>query len=114
MLPESRRYPRRRVELTARLACLDPDRDERTGGSVYRMMTVRTVDVSDGGMAVQAEEGFGSGRRVVVELDLPDGRTVEVSGRIVWLELPTNGLRSDARMGIEFGELSAGLAQTVV
>jgi Tfp pilus assembly protein PilZ len=45
---------------------------------------------------------------VVLELDLPDGRTCDVSGRIVWLE-PREADTTLSRMGVEFSQLSAGL-----
>jgi c-di-GMP-binding flagellar brake protein YcgR len=105
---ETRRFARRRVELTARLACLDAERDPRTGLASYRVMVVRTVDISDGGLCIRAEEPVNCGRLVVLELDLPDGRTCDVSGRIVWLE-PREADTALSRMGVEFSQLSAGL-----
>jgi hypothetical protein len=110
--PDPRRYARHRVELTARLSCLDPERDPRTGGTSFRMMTVRTVDVSDGGLCIRADQAIDCGRRVVLELDLPDGRTCDVAGRIVWLS-PSAGAGESSRMGVAFSELSAGLVHAV-
>jgi hypothetical protein len=111
-MSEARRFARRTVELTARLACLDAEHDPHTGLTSFRVMTVRTVNVSDGGLCIRAEQAVNCGRRVVLELDLPDGRTCDVAGRIVWLELlETTG--GSARMGVEFSELSAGLLNTV-
>jgi hypothetical protein len=109
---DARRYVRLRVELTARLACLDPERDPRTGLTSYRVMTVRTVDVSDAGLCIRAEEAVNCGRRVVLELDLPDGRTCDVSGRIVWLE-PREADGKLSRMGVEFSQLSSGLVHAI-
>ena len=71
-------------------------------------MTVRTIDVSDGGLCIRSSEAVNCGRRVVLELDLPDGRTCDVSGRVVWLE-PRASAGSFARMGVAFAELSVGL-----
>jgi Tfp pilus assembly protein PilZ len=108
---EARRFSRLRVELTARLAFLDAERDHRTGSPIYRVMTVRTVDVSDGGLCVRAEEGVTTGRRVVLELDLPDGRTYDLAGMVVWLE--PQAIDASAHMGIAFSDLRFGLVHTV-
>ena len=109
---EARRFARRRVELTARLACVDADRDSRTGEMLFWMMTVRTVDVSDGGLCIRAEQPVDCGRRVVIELDLPDGRICDVAGRIVWLE-PSGEDGQSSRMGVAFTVPSAGLVHAV-
>jgi Tfp pilus assembly protein PilZ len=108
---DARRFVRRRVELTARLACIDADRDSATGEALFWMMTVRTVDVSDGGLCIRAEQAVDCGRRVVLELDLPDGRICDVAGRIVWLE--PGGPDGRARMGVAFSVPSAGLVHAV-
>jgi Tfp pilus assembly protein PilZ len=109
---ESRRFTRRRVELTARLACVDADKNPQTGEVLFWMMTVRTVDVSDGGLCIRAEQPVDCGRRVVIELDLPDGRIVDVAGRIVWLE-PSGKDDHSSRMGVAFTVPSAGLVHAV-
>jgi Tfp pilus assembly protein PilZ len=112
MSSEARRFTRRPVELTARLACVDAQRDPRTGEALFWMMTVRTIDVSDGGLCIRAEQPVDCGRRVVLELDLPDGRTFDVAGRIVWLA-PSGKDGHSSRMGVAFTVPSAGLVHAV-
>jgi hypothetical protein len=112
MSHDARRFARRPVELTARLACVDAERDRRTGECLFWMMTVRTVDVSDGGVCIRAEQPVDCGKRVVLELDLPDGRIIDVAGRVVWLE-PSGTDGHSSRMGVAFTVPSAGLVHAV-
>jgi Tfp pilus assembly protein PilZ len=112
MSTDARRFVRRRVELTARLACVDAERDPHTGEALFWMMTVRTVDVSDGGLCIRAEQLVDCGKRVILELDLPDGRTYDVAGRIVW-QAPSGGDGRSSRMGVAFTVPSAGLVHAV-
>lgn len=108
--PEARRYARMRIALPARVASVDPDRNPRTGDTAFRFFEASTVDISDGGLAISAFEDLGSGRRVMIEISLPDGSSVELSGRIVWLE-PQREPKLPARMGVELSEESLGLAE---
>ncbi len=108
--PEARRHARTRIALTARVASVDPDRNPRTGAAVFRIFEALTVDISDGGLALSALEDLGSGRRVIIEIELPDGHSVELSGRIVWLE-PQREPGLPARMGVALSQHSLGLAE---
>ena len=99
--------------MPVRIASIDPDRDPRTGDITFRFFDAHTVDISDGGLAISAFDDLGSGRRVLVELSLPDGRQVELEGRIAWLE-PQHQPGSLARMGVALSEQSLGLVETSV
>lgn len=107
---DARRHARTRIALPARVASVDPDRNPRTGASVFRIFDALTLDISDGGLALSSLEDLGSGRRVLVELELPDGRSIELAGRIVWLE-PQREPGLPARMGVALYQQSQGLAE---
>ncbi len=107
-MSEARRHPRTRISLPVRVASVDPDRNARTGAAVFRAFNARTVDISDGGLALTALEDLGSGRRVRVALTLPDGHSVELAGRIVWLE-PARQPDLPARMGVALAQTTPGL-----
>ena len=107
---DARRHARTRVALHARVASVDPDRNPRTGTAAFRIFEARTVDVSDGGFAISAFEDLGSGRRVLVELTLANGNSIELVGRIVWLE-PRKQPGLPARMGVALTQQSLGLAE---
>ena len=108
--PDARRHARTRIALPARVASVDPDRNPRTGTPVFRIFDALTIDISDGGLAFSSLEDLGSGRRVLVELELPDGGSVELAGRIVWLE-PQREPGLPARMGVALFQQSLGLVE---
>jgi Tfp pilus assembly protein PilZ len=107
---DARRHARLHIALPARVASLDPDRNPRTGTPAFRIFDALTTDISDGGLALSALDDLGSGRRVLVELELPDGSSVELVGRIVWLE-PQKEPGLPARMGIALSQQSCGLVE---
>ncbi len=108
--PDARRHLRTRIAIPARVATVDPDRDPRTGAAVFRIFDALTLDISDGGLSLSALEDLGSSRRVLVELELSDGHSVELAGRIVWLE-PQKEPGLPARMGVALFQQSLGLAE---
>jgi Tfp pilus assembly protein PilZ len=106
---ESRRSRRRTVGLSARITALDPELDD-AGLRSYFVMTARTCDVSDGGLAMLSSVPLTRGSRVVVELDLPDGRVMAMNGRVAWIHSHENTHRA-LRFGVELDEPHLGLAQ---
>jgi len=105
---DARRYPRTRIALPVRVASVDPDRNPRTGAAHFRTFRAETVDISDGGLSLRALEDLGSGRRVLVEIELQGGQSIELAGRIVWLEPKKQpGLLS--RMGVALAQKSLDL-----
>src|SRR5688500_9740186 len=81
---EARRHPRIKVALSASVTTLDAERDGATGASFFVVSPAETLDVGDGGMALQLESGISSGRRVVVELQLDGGESFARSARVAW------------------------------
>jgi hypothetical protein len=107
---ESRRSRRKNVGLSARITALDPELDLDTGDRTYSVMTARTCDVSDGGLALLSSVAIARGSRVVVELDLPDGRVLAMNARVVWIHSHENTHRAQ-RLGVELDVPHLGLAQ---
>lgn len=105
---DARRYARTRIALPVRVASVDPDRNPRTGAAIFRTFQAETLDISEGGLSIRALEDLGSGRRVLVELELEDGQSIELAGRIVWLE-PQPRPGQPARMGVALAQQSLGL-----
>ena len=107
---ESRRSRRRNVGLSARITALDPELDLDTGSRSYCVMPARTCDVSDGGLSLLSSAPITRGARVVVELDLPDGRVLAMNARVVWTHSHENAYRA-LRIGLELDTPHLGLAQ---
>ena len=101
---QKRRHPRRSSELPVRISTIDPEKDPYTGRPFFRSVSETCANVSKGGAFVRTRESFESGRRVLVELTLPDGRALEAIGRVAWSRhvLAPGGRADDAGLGVEF------------
>jgi uncharacterized protein (TIGR02266 family) len=101
---QKRRHPRRSSELPVRISTIDPEKDPWTGRPFFRSIQETCANVSKGGAFVRTREQFESGRRVLVELTLPDGRELEAIGRVAWSQrvmAPESG-SDDVGLGVEF------------
>jgi hypothetical protein len=104
---EARVHPRVRVQLDAIVSTLDPVQEDESGERYFVVTGAQTVDVADGGLGLTAESTLAAGGRVVVEVTLQDGLSVERSGRVMWSHRDALGAVS---MGIAFDEDLLGLA----
>jgi len=63
------------------------------------------ADLSPGGARVRTPEPLSPGRRLLLEVDLPDGRTFEAIARVAWARVepqPPSALRAAYGLGLEF------------
>jgi len=105
-VPEAKRRRHDRITATipVRLSTIEPDRDPLTGRSYFRASQETCANVSRGGAFIRTTELLTPGRRVLVELSLPDGAQVEAVGRVAWTKrLLSGGSRDpDCGVGVEF------------
>jgi Tfp pilus assembly protein PilZ len=99
-----RRHPRIAAEISVRISTLAPERDPWTGRPFFRASQETCANVSRGGAFVQTEEPLTPGRRVLLELTLPNGNSLEALGRVAWAKRVVGPRQrdSDAGVGIEF------------
>lgn len=99
-----RRHDRVSARLPVRLATIEPEKDPWTGRAFFRSLQETSANVSRGGAFVQTHEMLDAGRRVLLELHLPDGGRVEAIGRVAWTKrvVSPEGVAPDAGIGIEF------------
>ncbi len=99
-----RRHERVLADIPVRISTIEPDLDPLTGRTYFRASHERCANLSRGGAFIQTTELLHPGRRVLVELSLPDGSQVEAIGRVAWtqhtLRPASNGL--GCGVGIEF------------
>lgn len=100
----ARRHRRVVTDITVRLSTIEPERDPWTGRPFFRAFQETCVNVSRGGAFVRTSEPLTPGRRLLVELELPDGRPMEAIGRVAWTKrvLEPRSRRAEAGVGIEF------------
>jgi hypothetical protein len=114
---ERRIHPRLAMSLPVRISTIDPETDLVTQRPFFRASREWCANVSRGGLFIRTSEPFCAGRRVLVEMTLPDARSFHCVGRVAWIQ---RSLAPDARgecaeaegIGIEFlgaapGDLAA-------
>ncbi len=100
----SRRHPRLEIRVPVRISTIEPERDPWTGRPFFRATHETSANLSRGGAFVHTSEPLRPGRRLLLEIELPDGRPVETLARVAWTRralLPGGG-HTDAGIGVEF------------
>ncbi len=99
-----RRHKRVEAMLPVRISTIEPERDPWTGRPFFRASQETCANVSRGGAFVRTAEPLTPGRRLLVEIELPDGRPLEAIGRVAWTRRVLAPLErdSEAGIGIEF------------
>jgi uncharacterized protein (TIGR02266 family) len=97
-----RRHQRVSVDVPVRISTIDPETDPYTGRVFFRASREWCVNVSRGGVFVRTPEPLAPGRRVLLELALPDGTPLEATGRVAWVRRVLAPRDEIAGIGIEF------------
>jgi Tfp pilus assembly protein PilZ len=100
----TRRHRRVDTEIPVRVSTIDADRDPWTGRTYFRSSQETCANLSRGGAFVRTGELLEPGRRVLLEISLPNGAQVEAIGRVAWTKrsLASSGPPLDSGLGIEF------------
>ncbi len=100
---ERRRYPRREFSGSVRISTIDPEIDSVTGRPFFRTAQEACLDVSRGGLRLHSDEELVPGRRLLLEVDLPGGSSLEAIGRVAWSRVETDHHnRRWVGLGVEF------------
>jgi len=102
---ERRRHTRVPLALSIRVSTIDPETDPWTGRPFFRSSQELCANLSRGGAFVRTREPFSAGRRLLIELELPDGRPLEAVGRVAWTRVvlrPAGRSDEETGVGIEF------------
>ncbi|MDP6979642.1 MAG: PilZ domain-containing protein [Myxococcota bacterium] len=86
---EQKKQEHRRVNVRVpiRISTVDPERDHRTGKLYFFTSDEVSANISRGGAFVATPEDLEPGRRVLVEIDIPNGSNIQTLGRVVWKRL---------------------------
>ena len=95
-----RRHPRVAANLDVRISTIEPERDPWTGRPFFRASQETCGNVSRGGAFVRTGEEFTPGRRLLVELKLPDGSPLEAIGRVAWTKRVLGGAEGEESVGV--------------
>ena len=96
----------RRIPATfpVRISTIEPERDPWTGRNYFRASQETCANVSRRGAFVRTTELLLPGRRVLIELQLPNGSQVEAVGRVAWTKraVTPKHAQPDSGVGVEF------------
>lgn len=104
---DRRRFRRVLLDAPIRLSTIDPEVDAWSGRPFFRSSEECVADLSRGGARVRSNEPLAPGRRLLLEMDLPDGRSFEAIARVAWSRVVArpSGAASDHPpygLGLEF------------
>jgi hypothetical protein len=105
---QQRAHARVPARLEVRVSTLDAH--EAFGERYFIVASAMTLDVADGGLGLISDSSLPRGRRVVVELDVHAGLTIERKGSVAWCYVDRLGQH---RLGIRFEESLSGLGASV-
>jgi Tfp pilus assembly protein PilZ len=101
--PGSRNRRFERVDLRARvqLSSIEPERDPATGTPTSWESDELCETLSVGGAFIRTDDPPARGHRVLLQIHLPDGESIETVGRVAWTRVPLGGARTPG-VGVEF------------
>jgi Tfp pilus assembly protein PilZ len=99
-------HPRLSIALRVRLSTIDAETDPWTGKPFFRSSEETCANVSLGGAFVATKETIPTGRRLLLEFELPGGREVQLTARVAWttssLSSSPAGTNGEPGIGVEF------------
>jgi Tfp pilus assembly protein PilZ len=100
----TRRHPRVTVNVPVRVSTIDPETDPRTGRPFFRATREYCANLSCGGAFIRTHDPLSPGRRLLVEIHVPEGEFIETIGRVAWSKsvLQPGGELSECGVGVEF------------
>jgi len=99
-----RRHHRISSEIPARISTIEPEQDPWTGRPFFRASQEHCLNLSRGGAFIRTTEPLAPGRRLLIELHLPDGTHLEAIGKVAWTKtvMSPRGRDAEGGIGIEF------------
>lgn len=91
------RHRRVAVALPVRISTIDAEIDRETGKPFFRSSEETCANVSRGGAFVATADPVAPGRRILLEIDLPSGESVQTIGRVAWSQTQLAEAHSDER-----------------
>jgi len=109
---KARRHPRLRLQVPVRLSTIDAEKDPRTGRRYFRSSHEVCANLSRGGAFVVTQDPPAPGRRLLVEIHVPNREPIATIGRVAWSKriVGAPSEADESGVGIEFIGAPASLA----
>jgi hypothetical protein len=94
------------VRVPIRISTIDPEKDPETGKLYFFTAEEYSSNISRSGAFITTPEPIDPGRRVLVEIDIPSGSSIQTIGRVVWNRIAPVSAETPAKsrpgIGIQF------------
>ena len=97
----SRRFERIDLRARVQVSSLDPERDPRTGVPTLWETDELCETISVGGAFIRTLDPPAKGRRLLLQIHLPGGESIETFGRVAWTHVPLGDTHGPG-VGVEF------------
>ncbi len=110
---QDRRSQRVPVHVPVRVSTIDPETDPLTGQPYFRDTREYVANISEGGAFIRTNDPPQAGGRVLVQIHVAEGESIEAVGRVAWsrrvltpaTEAPdVDEAEDEAGAGVEFLE----------
>lgn len=93
---------RANLRVPIRISTIDPEKDPETGKLYFYTSQEVSANISRGGAFVATPEPIDPGRRVLVEIEIPNGSNIQTIGRVIWKRVSSSraGANPTGRSGI--------------
>jgi hypothetical protein len=101
----NRRHARFPLEAQIRVTSIDAERDPETGRTWFHESSELCTSLSVGGAFIRTLDPPAPGRRLLLQIHLPGGESVEAVGRVAWRKRVIGepaAAPGDAGAGVEF------------
>jgi Tfp pilus assembly protein PilZ len=97
----ARRFARVEIRARVQVSSLEPQLDPETGVPISWESDELCATLSVGGAFIHTADPPPRGNRLLLQIHLPSGESIETVGRVAWARYPLSGTREPG-VGIEF------------
>lgn len=108
-MSDERRRPQRRVlrvpvQVPVRVSSIDPETDPQTGRPCYRASQETCANLSTQGAYIRTTDPLSPGRRLLVEIHVPESEPIEAVARVAWSKtvIDPEGRTPENAVGVQF------------
>lgn len=78
------------VRVPIRISTIDPEKDPETGRLFFFTSEEYSTNISRSGAFINTPEPIDPGRCVLVQIDIPNGSSIQTVGQVVWKRLASS------------------------
>ena len=84
---KEQRFRRVGARMSIRISTIDAERDPESGVAYFQTSDEYSANVSRGGAFIVTPESFRVGSRLMLDIEIPGGSTLQAIGRVAWTRI---------------------------